>query len=65
MKLTSKANEASFNRKKAFLLNSISKIVRDKAQIVRDKFPFLGISHAYCSFDYQQLTRFLPVNRDG
>ena len=36
MKLTPNASEASFNRKKAFLLYSISKIVRDKAQIVRD-----------------------------
>ena len=36
MKLTSKASEASFNRKKAFLVYSISKIVRDKAKIVRD-----------------------------
>ena len=36
MKLTSKASEASFNRKKAFLLYSISKIVRDKAKIVID-----------------------------
>ena len=32
---------------------------------VRDKSPFLGISHAYCSFDYQYLIRFLPENRDG
>ena len=36
MKLTPNASEASFNRKKAFLLYSISKIVRDKAKIVRD-----------------------------
>ena len=36
MKLTPKANEASFSRKKAFLLYGISKIVRDEAQIVRD-----------------------------
>ena len=36
MKLTPNASEASFNRKKAFLLYSISKIVRDKAKIVID-----------------------------